>query len=115
MAATSMPPDQPERPQRLAPDDPHEWLNRAHGNLRRAHVVSPDFYLEDLWFDARQATENPLKAVLLARNIVFPFTHDLAQLIPHRRSRRDLGRAADRDVMGADSWWCVTADVSGRS
>jgi HEPN domain-containing protein len=56
-------------------------MNRAHSNLRRARVVQPGVYLEDLCFDAQQAAEKALKACLLAQTIDFPFTHDLARLI----------------------------------
>ncbi len=76
-----MPPDQPDHPERLRPDDPREWLNRALGKLRRARDASPGVYLEDLCFDAQQAAEKALKAVLLARNVAFPFTHDLSRLV----------------------------------
>jgi HEPN domain-containing protein len=68
-------------PERLAPDDPREWLNRAWGNLRRARLVSPGIYLEDLCFDAQQAAEKAFKALLLSRSLPFPFTHDLSRLL----------------------------------
>jgi HEPN domain-containing protein len=38
-------------------------------------------YLEDLCFDAQQAAEKPLKAVLVQREIRFPYVHDLAALL----------------------------------
>ena len=44
-------------PDRYPPEDPREWLNRAQGNLSRAKNFLPDFYLEDLCFDAQQAAE----------------------------------------------------------
>jgi HEPN domain-containing protein len=37
--------------------------------------------LEDLCFEAQQAAEKSIKAVMIARGIAFPYTHDLAKLI----------------------------------
>ncbi len=65
-------------PERRPPDDPIEWLNRAKSNLARATV---DINLEDLCFDAQQAAEKAIKAMLLFRGVVFPFVHDLAELV----------------------------------
>ncbi|HWF62672.1 MAG TPA: HEPN domain-containing protein [Nitrospira sp.] len=55
-------------PERRPPDDPIEWLNRAKSNLARATVDInlPDIYLEDLCFDAQQAAEKAIKAMLLS-------------------------------------------------
>jgi len=65
------------------PTDPHEWLRRARSNLRRAQArdVLPDVLLEDLCFDAQQAAEKALKALLVGRGIHFPKTHDLVDLL----------------------------------
>jgi len=41
----------------------------------------PGAYLEDLCFDAQQASEKALKAVLIEYRIEFPYVHDLAYLI----------------------------------
>lgn len=70
-------------PKRRAPDDPVEWLNRARSNLARARAGAglPGVYLEDLCFDAQQAAEKAIKALLLHRGIAFPFVHDLAELV----------------------------------
>jgi HEPN domain-containing protein len=69
--------------ERRPPDDPAEWLNRAQSNLARARADSnlPGIYLEDLCFDAQQAAEKAIKALLLFRGIAFPFVHDLAELV----------------------------------
>lgn len=71
-------------PERHAPDDPREWLNRAKSNLTRTKLGNdiPGVYLEDLCFDAQQAAEKAIKAVLLHQNVPFPYTHDLAELLP---------------------------------
>ncbi len=68
---------------RFLPDDPREWLNRAKSNLAKAQyaVNAPNVYLEDLCFDAQQAAEKAIKAVLIQLNIKFPYTHDIARLL----------------------------------
>ena len=68
-------------PERRPPDDPREWLNRARSNLVRAQATLPGVYLEDLCFDAQQAAEKAIKAVLIARGVDFPPIHDLAGLL----------------------------------
>jgi HEPN domain-containing protein len=68
-------------PERRMPDDPREWLNRARSNLVRAQTMLPGVYLEDLCFDAQQAAEKAIKAVLLAHGVAFPPIHDLAGLL----------------------------------
>ena len=65
-------------PERLPPDDPREWLNRARSNLVRARRGEAGVYLEDLCFDAQQAAEKAVKAVLVAHKVDFPYVHDLA-------------------------------------
>ena len=61
-------------PKRRSADDPIEWLNRARSNLARAKADSriPNVYLEDLCFDAQQAAEKAIKAVLLNLGVRFP-------------------------------------------
>lgn len=69
-------------PKRSAPDDPHEWLNRARSNLLQAGMDDdPDVYLEDLCFQSQQAAEKAIKALLLSLEGRFPYIHDLAELI----------------------------------
>ena len=63
------------------PDDPREWLKRARSNLIRARQQAPGIYLEDLCFDAQQATEKAVKALLIHAKVRFPYTHDLAALL----------------------------------
>ncbi|MBM4082526.1 MAG: HEPN domain-containing protein, partial [Planctomycetes bacterium] len=67
--------------QRYSPEDPREWLNRAHSNILRARAVQPGVYLEDLCFDAQQAAEKAIKALLIAREVDFPYVHDIAELL----------------------------------
>ena len=68
-------------PERFAPDDPREWMNRARSNLVRAGSPIPGAYLEDLCFDAQQAAEKAVKAIMIARDIEFPYVHDLGNLL----------------------------------
>ena len=68
-------------PERFPPDDPREWLNRARSNFAMARNRVPDAYLEDLCFGAQQAAEKAIKAVMISRNIDFPYVHNLALLL----------------------------------
>lgn len=72
-------------PERFPPDDPREWLNRARSNLALAKNRIPSAYLEDLCFEAQQAAEKSIKAVMVKRNIAFPYVHDLARLVSFDR------------------------------
>ncbi|QAA76351.1 MAG: DNA-binding protein [Candidatus Bipolaricaulis sibiricus] len=68
---------------RRPPDDPREWLRRAKSSLLKAQKGSdiPGICLEDLCYDAQQAAEKALKALLIYLNKPFPYVHDLAVLI----------------------------------
>jgi HEPN domain-containing protein len=68
-------------PERFPPDDPREWLNRARSNLALAQMHLPEAYLEDLCFQAQQAAEKAIKALLIKQGVVFPYVHDLARLL----------------------------------
>lgn len=68
-------------PERFPPDDPREWLNRARSNLFKARLRMPEVYLEDLCFEAQQAAEKAIKAVMIKRRIDFPYIHDIARLL----------------------------------
>ena len=71
-----MPPNQDER------GTPKDWLKRARSNLARAEQPkSEDILWEDLCFDAQQAAEKALKAVLISRDVSFPYVHDIAELL----------------------------------
>ena len=67
-------------PERLPPDDPREWLNRARSSLVRSRANLAGVYREDLCFNAQQAAEKAIKAVLIARGVRFRLVHDLAYL-----------------------------------
>ena len=68
-------------PERYPPEDPREWLNRARSNLVLARAGSAGVYLEDLCFNAQQAAEKAIKALLIQHNIEFPYVHDLSKLL----------------------------------
>lgn len=70
-------------PEKRGPDDAHEWLRRAASNLQRARGDTglPGVYLEDLCFDAQQAAEKAVKAVLINEQLAFPYVHDLVTLL----------------------------------
>lgn len=63
-------------------DGPREWLRRAKGNLARAKQTKPEeAFWEDLCFDAQQAAEKAVKAVLLFRRVPYPYVHDIGELL----------------------------------
>lgn len=64
-------------PPPLQPDDPKAWLRRAQNNLAYArHEVEGVLY-EDPCFNAHQAAEKALKALLFHHEMTFPFTHEI--------------------------------------
>jgi HEPN domain-containing protein len=72
---------------RYDPDDPREWLNRAHSNLRLASVSTPEVYLEELCFNAQQAAEKAIKAVFVRLEEPFPYIHNLDRLLDLLRNK----------------------------
>ena len=68
-------------PERFPPDDPREWISRARSNLVLAKSRILGAYLEDLCFAAQQAAEKSIKAVMIAREVDFPYVHDLGSLL----------------------------------
>jgi HEPN domain-containing protein len=59
-----------------------EWLKRAKGNLALAKQPKPkEAFWDDLCFDAQQAAEKSIKAVLVHRRIDFPKTHNIRALL----------------------------------
>ena len=68
-------------PERFPPDDPREWMNRARSNLALARSRIHHVYLEELCFEAQQAAEKAIKALLIRRSVEFPYIHDLSRLL----------------------------------
>lgn len=68
--------------ERLPPGSPEDWLRYAASDLALAQAeITPVILLESLCFHAQQAAEKALKAVLIARGISFPLTHNLKTLL----------------------------------
>ena len=95
-------------PERFAPDDPREWLNRARSNLARAKASIPEAYREDLCFDAQQAAEKAIKAVLIRRGVAFPYVHDLAHLLTLLEEAGETIPASVRTAEGLTRYAVVT-------
>jgi HEPN domain-containing protein/predicted nucleotidyltransferase len=79
---------------------PHTWLAHARSDLAsmRALHGNPDVFPEQALFHAQQAAEKAVKAVLLERNVDFPYTHNLENLIDDVTSR---GMTVPADVARA--------------
>ena len=64
------------------PGSPEDWLRHAHSDLELARVGrATKVLLEGLSFHAQQAAEKALKAVLVAKGIPFPKTHNIRTLL----------------------------------
>ena len=79
--------------------DGRQWLAHARSDLALARIEPPPgVRLEALCFHAQQAAEKALKALLIARRIEFPRTHNLRillDLLPTEiAGGDDLGAAA---------------------
>ncbi len=68
-------------PNRTESDDPKKWILRASSNLNLSKSQQPGIFLEDLCFNAQQAVEKAIKAVLIKYDIDFPYTHNIAELL----------------------------------
>jgi len=68
-------------PERFPPEHPREWLNRATSALALAKARADDVYLEDLCYQAQQAVEKAIKALLIHRGAEFSYVHDIGQLL----------------------------------
>jgi HEPN domain-containing protein len=65
-----------------APGTPQDWLVRAQAKLALARQPLPAGGLrEDLCYMAQQAAELAIKAVYQQHGWLFPFIHDLGQLL----------------------------------
>jgi HEPN domain-containing protein len=87
-------------PKRRPANDPLEWLSRARSNLEiaKADIQLSRVYLEDLCFEAQQAAEKAIKAVLLHLGVKFPYIHDLAKLLT---LVKNSGQSVPSQVRGA--------------
>jgi HEPN domain-containing protein len=87
-----------------------EWLRRARSNLSRAKADRdlPEVLYEDLCFDAQQAAEKSLKAVLVHRRVGFPKTHDINVLLG---LLRNCGVDVPDEICQADSLTGFAVDI----
>ncbi|MEK7766404.1 MAG: HEPN domain-containing protein, partial [bacterium] len=61
---------------------PADWMTHARSNLARARAPKPAEVLwEDVCYDAEQAAEKAIKALLLHKGIEFPKTHSIGELL----------------------------------
>lgn len=70
-------------PERRDATNAAEWLRRARSNLARAKAGrgTPEVLYEDLCFDAQQAAEKAIKALLVHQQAAFPRTHAISDLL----------------------------------
>lgn len=70
-------------PRLRSPSDPREWLRHARSNLARCRGDRPlpEVLFEDLCFDAQQAAEKAIKALLIDKAVDFRFVHDIGELL----------------------------------
>ena len=67
---------------RPAPGSPADGVARARGNLVLAQQPKPDgTFWEDFCYQAQQAAEKALKAVLISRGVNIPWTHSIEELL----------------------------------
>ena len=66
---------------RMPPDHPIAWLNSARSDLALALANVPGALLEGHCYHAQQAVEKALKAVMIDRDVFFPYTHNIAELL----------------------------------
>lgn len=80
--------------------NPKTWLARAESCLKRSQLLHgvAGIFLEDLLFDAQQAAEKALKALLIARSVHFPKTHEISDLLT---LLRNAGLTLPPSVCGA--------------
>ena len=83
------------------PGTPQEWLARAKSNLAIARIAKPDEAVwEDLCYNAQQAAEKAIKAVLQHKGILFRYIHELDELITNLENN---GVAVPEEIKEADS------------
>ena len=80
---------------------PRDWLAHAESDLNLARVARDrkDVLPEQSCFHAQQAAEKSLKAVLLFKQIEFPLTHDIAELV---ELAARSGLALSKEISEAD-------------
>lgn len=80
---------------------PEEWLQYAKGDLKLAKIAfdaskeDPEIREGQVCYNAQQAAEKSLKAILISKEILFPFSHDLSIL---SRLLEDSGVSVSEDL-----------------
>jgi len=71
------------RPEQQKASSPRAWVSKAREDLAAAETLLREGprHAAAVGFHAQQAVEKMLKAVLVARGVAFPKTHDLAHLL----------------------------------
>jgi HEPN domain-containing protein len=79
------------------------WLQRAKSNLKIARMGKREgVFLEDLCFEAQQAAEKALKALLIYRGADYPRTHSFALLLTHLAPLQDIPDAIQEVIALSD-------------
>lgn len=73
----------PRKYQTASMGEPEQWLVSAKSNLKSAKndLKDPDVLPELICFNAQQAVEKSLKALLLFYNVEFELVHDISYLL----------------------------------
>lgn len=68
---------------RKVPGSPDEWMDFAESDVSLARLAAGNASIrrEQVCFHAQQAAEKAIKAVLIAKGLGFPLTHDIEELI----------------------------------
>jgi HEPN domain-containing protein len=104
----------PTKPRPAA--SPQAWLAHAQSDLQLARLASTQAAIlaEQVCFHAQQACEKAFKAVLLAKRIPFPLTHDLEALLELAQGGGITLPAALKEI-GAVSPYAVEARYPGQA
>jgi len=75
-------------PAKPAPGTPQDWLGRARAKLALARTpLPPGGVWEDLCYMTQQTAELAIKAVYMQHGWLFPYVHDLDQLLKGLQAR----------------------------
>jgi HEPN domain-containing protein len=100
-------------PSKRQPASPEEWLLHAVSDLNLANLgLHGEVLPEQICFHAQQAAEKALKAVLIHRNVDFPFTHDLEELLD-TLDETDIALPTELQDLGALTPYAVETRYPG--
>lgn len=103
-------------PERRDATNAAEWLRRARSNMAKAMAgrSTPEVLYEDLCFDAQQAAEKAIKALLVHQQVAFPKTHAISDLLTILEGS-GVGVPAEVRQAGALTGYAVEARYPGLS